>query len=1107
MFQKPCVLFLAAAISVGGCLTAALSAAERHLARGGQAEAVICVGQQAGEFERWVAGELQRYIKQLSGAELPVMTDEKLPAGKPTLVVGTPATNPVVASAQKQGLVDFASLKPQGLVLKSVELDGRPAVIVGGADEAGTMYAAYELLERLGIVFQLTNDVIPQQNPDLELPALDVRMEPVFMDRGMHCWHGIRWYMGLKELRQEIDQLAKLKMNVFQFYWGMGGPWAEFSYGGRAAEITGISESGFVAWPGASGTADSVWIGRQCFPEDGYLGPPEFARVQTQEQAYRTAREFLREVIRYAHSRKVQVWLAMGEMPFVPPNLVPPSSKPGRSFYCGVALSPGDPAVLDIWEAAMASMIESYPEADRYWVVSGSELLGSTKPVHGMPADDPRIGALIADYARLRPLLPEKSQAAASLGLADLDLADIAAADKLVRRIKARFPPTKLGLELIFRGGQLRALDAALPKDVALMNMVNFQGETAMSYFAGIPDRDLVVWPRITDDGCELNMQLNALMYDHDEVIPGGVRHGLTGILGQLNKARGAEQSAGYIAEGAWNPAIRCQSFYDRYVRRLYGPQALDAILKAFLLLEENEQTLGWHGRRGLFSTWAASCRMGIRLRRVNYRQDKLQLDRQQVEQSIQAAEGERAFWDGRAAHCRTALQLLREARPEVWPGSSDELDYVIYKTDNFITVFDLLAAVQETKAVFDRALLAVSDGDKVAATRHLDETQTALDRANRLVREAAEQMIPYAHIPTERHILWIFNKAIPSHQAERTYLADVVAFHTGERLKYPSRLDSPVATPPALIAHWTFDSASGLQVPFTGQAGGLCVAFEGTLTGAGQIATDGSALIGAGAYLGAASPENDSGITLAGSAVGSDGRTVLGRQLDLGTAQSMSFSAWVKSERVDAYGTLFHGYAAVGHAGYAVQTWPATGQPRYHPGWSESPYYDDNGAGLPNLMDGQWHHLVVTADGAAVRFYVDGKTEPGWSRVQAAISQGRYTGDRFIGHHANTEYDSQLVGRLDDMGIWKNRTLSALDVAILSSLGRVQGSNLLWLDAAAALWAGDVGGQATIDGVRWGKATGLRGKPGDWGGSKATRDGFIVLDESGGGLRMAAPP
>ncbi|NUQ63428.1 MAG: hypothetical protein HUU20_13195, partial [Pirellulales bacterium] len=521
---------------------------DRFLANSGQPESVIVIGRDPGPFHRWVADELRQHIRKLSGASLPIVTDDAVPPGKPLILLGGPKSNPLVAAAEQEQLVRFAGLKPDGFVLRTIELEGRPVVVAAGNDEAGTMYAAYELLERLGIVFQLTGDIIPRQKRDLPVPSLDLRMEPALRHRGMHCWHGIRWYMGLAELRQEIDQLAKLKMNVFQFYWGMGGPWAEFSYGGKAAEISGTKESGYVAWPGASGTAKSVLVGRDCFPQDGYLGPPEFARVQTQDEAYRTARDFLREVIRYAHSRKVQVWLTMGEIPYVPSNLAPPASKRGRDFYCGVALSPGDPAVLGIWEAAVRSMIESYPEADRYWVVSGSELLGGTRPVHGVAADDPQVQALIRDYRHLRPLLPSKSQAAADLGLADLDLADIAVADKLVRSIKARHPAAGLGVELIFRGGQLRALDAALPKDVALMNMVNFTGETAMSYFDGIQGRDLVVWPRITDDGCELNMQLNAMMYDSDETIPGAVRYGLTGVLGQLNKSRGAEQSAQYVA-------------------------------------------------------------------------------------------------------------------------------------------------------------------------------------------------------------------------------------------------------------------------------------------------------------------------------------------------------------------------------------------------------------------------------------------------------------------------------------------------------------------------------------------------------------------------------
>jgi hypothetical protein len=113
-------------------------------------------------------------------------------------------------------------------------------------------------------------------------------------------------------------------------------------------------------------------------------------------------------------------------------------------------------------------------------------------------------------------------------------------------------------------------------------------------------------------------------------------------------------------------------------------------------------------------------------------------------------------------------------------PGSRDELDYVIYKTENFVTVLDELSAADEAKAAFDRALLAMNAGDAAEARKRLEQCQAALDRANRLVRQAARQMIPYAHIPTERHILYLFNDAIPSLEAAQRYLAEVVAQRKG---------------------------------------------------------------------------------------------------------------------------------------------------------------------------------------------------------------------------------------------------------------------------------------------------------------------------------------
>ena len=69
-----------------------------------------------------------------------------------------------------------------------------------------------------------------------------------------------------------------------------------------------------------------------------------------------------------------------------------------------------------------------------------------------------------------------------------------------------------------------------------------------------------------------------------------------------------------------------------------------------------------------------------------------------------------------------------------------------------------------------------IDAGDAAETGNQLGRTRAALDRANWLVHEAARQMIPFAHIPTERHILYPFNDGIPSHETTREYLAEVIA-------------------------------------------------------------------------------------------------------------------------------------------------------------------------------------------------------------------------------------------------------------------------------------------------------------------------------------------
>jgi hypothetical protein len=197
------------------------------LAQAGQAKAAIVIGCDSGPFYRWVAGEVQRYLRELTGAELAIVTNDTVPAGKPVVVLGGPKANPLSASAEQRGFMRFAGLKQDGFVIQTVDLGGQPAIVAGGNDEASTMYAAYELLERLGVAFQLTGDIIPQRRPDLKLPAAAVRMEPALKYRGLHMRHFVMPWMGLEEFRRMIDQMAKLKFNYLEFYWYVGAPYIE----------------------------------------------------------------------------------------------------------------------------------------------------------------------------------------------------------------------------------------------------------------------------------------------------------------------------------------------------------------------------------------------------------------------------------------------------------------------------------------------------------------------------------------------------------------------------------------------------------------------------------------------------------------------------------------------------------------------------------------------------------------------------------------------------------------------------------------------------------------------------------------------------------------
>jgi hypothetical protein len=154
------------------------------LAEDGEAKMAIVVGANASPSTRHAAEELQRFLKEITGASFDLITDAD-PARPAEIVIG--------ANERMYGLnlsVDFQRLGAEGYVLLT---KGKHLVIAGG-EPRGTLYGVYGLLEdHLGCRwFTPTVSTIPKAATltveyldELRIPTLEYR-EPFVMD----CFDG-----------------------------------------------------------------------------------------------------------------------------------------------------------------------------------------------------------------------------------------------------------------------------------------------------------------------------------------------------------------------------------------------------------------------------------------------------------------------------------------------------------------------------------------------------------------------------------------------------------------------------------------------------------------------------------------------------------------------------------------------------------------------------------------------------------------------------------------------------------------------------------------------------------------------------------------------------
>jgi len=154
--------------------------------------------------ESFAAVELKKFllkVTDLKDADIKFATDDKMPAKGDVFLLGSWASNKLVAKYSKGKKFTFTT--EESFNIRTIKEDGRTITIIQGLDRVGTMYGVYEYLNKLGIRFfglgedgtvypknkvSLLKDINITENPDYLTRGFWITCDPKHDANDMHLW-------------------------------------------------------------------------------------------------------------------------------------------------------------------------------------------------------------------------------------------------------------------------------------------------------------------------------------------------------------------------------------------------------------------------------------------------------------------------------------------------------------------------------------------------------------------------------------------------------------------------------------------------------------------------------------------------------------------------------------------------------------------------------------------------------------------------------------------------------------------------------------------------------------------------------------------------------
>ncbi|MBN1394409.1 MAG: hypothetical protein JW959_05260 [Pirellulales bacterium] len=748
------------------------------------AAAAWCFGDAEDALSAWTKEKAVELTEKLCGKRLKIAAEPTAPF---SIIVGTPDNNNFVKRAETARLIDATKLSDDDYLLKQTRLDDKDVLIVAGRTPRAAMYGVFDFFERLGCRFLISGDVVPETNPDLTIPKLDVLRHTDNTWRGLmisYCF-ATNSSMSLCDYQRMFDQMAKMRMNRILYHYFENEPFIDYSYRGERKLVGDIShpDSGYISYGrsfSGSYLVEDLPVGRDKFKRRR-VAPLEFQDVKSSDEALDVGREFVRRLIEMAGERGIRTWLTI--LPtFVSPNLqkyTRPMPRP-HEHWSGL-VSCADPVVAEINRNRIRSVVDSYPGIEGI-------LLSIPEGYDDDPYPDAKalverewdnyVGLLKYEIGTSKSMSNKKRKLEA-------DIRFVKIVEDTIRVAKEVKPDVRLGVFTVCKAYILTHLDKTLPKDMPFVDIESgsLWGGNPLHLFKQMRGRECVIVPRAEDDGSLAGMQFNLNLYRRDRFLQSNKENGTRGFMIQTTHVRGNEHNVKYLADGLWNDRLTPEEFYEDYAQTLFGPDAAAPMIEAFRILERNESFLG--GRGGLNMPWNQVPPEIYALRavpgfgqplhrspigRVEWFQERGRKFRKSVEYLV-AAEG----------CCKRAEEKASE------PGRR-ELHYLINRNRGYIHHLETLAKIGEVFAAWRDALNARREG----VERVREKLHAAADLARRAEEEAhrsAEHFAACAEHPTDLGVLWMIgSKMVVGTRLLREHLENVAAYYDGR--EYWKKID-----------------------------------------------------------------------------------------------------------------------------------------------------------------------------------------------------------------------------------------------------------------------------------------------------------------------------